>query len=233
MNGHPDSSRRRRRSATPGVRGVTRDVRRPWKVGKALSKSAPYMVRWKVAGEIATRTFATFTLADGFRSRLIGAMEEGQAFDIATGLPVSMLPHASEVRASWLTFCAGYVAARWDSAAAKTRDHITDSLATATLAMTDTAAARPAGGDLRRAFLWAVLPANKAAEPPADLQPVLRWLGEHCLPVRALADPAVARRVLYQLTLTLDGKPAAGDTLAAPSARSQHCRRARRPDRSA
>jgi hypothetical protein len=32
------------------------------------------------------------------------------------------------------------------------------------------------------------------------------------VPVRALADPAVARRVLYQLTLTLDGRPAAGDT---------------------
>jgi integrase len=113
---------------------------------------------------------------------------------------------------NWLDFCVGYVAARWDGAAAKTRDYITDSLATATLALTETAADRPAAGELRRAFLWAVLPANKDADLPVDLGSAVHWLGQHCLPVRALADPAVARRVLYQLTLRLDGQPAAGDT---------------------
>jgi integrase len=207
-----------RRDAVPGTRGRTHDVRRPWKIGRARSKTKPYMVRWKVAGEVTTRTFPTRALADSFRSRLIAALAEGQAFDIATGLPVSMLVAednpgpASGERTSWLRFCSSYVAVRWDGAAAKTRDYITDSLATATLAMTGTAPGRPAAAELRRAFVWAVLPGNTDAVPPADLQPAMRWLGQHCLPVRALADPAVARRVLHQLTLTLDGRPAAGET---------------------
>src|SRR5258708_23427892 len=49
---------------------------------------------------------------------------------------------------------------RWSSLAAKTRDSITDSLATAAIAMTDDEAAIDARA-VRQAFLWAVLPANK------------------------------------------------------------------------
>src|ERR1022692_2203128 len=124
-----------RRHGTPGSKGTTRDVRRPWKIGKANSKTRPYMVRWVVAGSVLTLTFATFALADGFRSDLIQAMGKGEAFDIATGLPDSMLDVKSA--RSWLDFCTAYVVARWDSAAAKTRDSITDSLATAAIAMVE------------------------------------------------------------------------------------------------
>ena len=45
--------------------------------------------------------------------------------------PVTMV--APRVNSNWLDFCTKYVAARWDGAAAKTRDSITDSLATAAL----------------------------------------------------------------------------------------------------
>jgi len=63
----------------PGSKGTTRDVRRPWKIGKANSKTRPHMVRWVVAGNVLTQTFATFALADGFRSDLIQAMSRGEA----------------------------------------------------------------------------------------------------------------------------------------------------------
>ncbi|MFB9830994.1 hypothetical protein [Actinoallomurus acaciae] len=46
------------RRGTPGSRGTTRDVRRPWKIGKAKSKTKPHMVRWVVAGGVFTSTFA-------------------------------------------------------------------------------------------------------------------------------------------------------------------------------
>lgn len=193
-----------------GTRGTTRDVRRPWKIGKANSKTKPYMVRWVVAGDVAARTFATHALADGFRSDLIQAMNRGEAFDIATGLPKSMLP--TRTAGTWLEFCTKYVAARWDGAAAKTRDSITDSLATVTVAMVESGHGRLGSRELRKAFLWAVLPANEHAHPPADLEEALRWLRERSLPLQALAEPPITRRVIHQLTVTLDGRPAAGDT---------------------
>jgi integrase len=199
-----------RRRGIPGSRGTTRDVRRPWKIGKANSKTRPYMVRWVVAGDVLTLTFATFALADGFRSDLMQAMGRGEAFDIATGLPDSVL--RIKAARTWFDFCRAYVIVRWNGAAAKTRDSIADSLATATIAMVEDGPDRPGSRELRRAFLWAVLPANSNAAPPAGLEVALRWLRERSLLLTALADPSVTRRVLHQLTITLDGRPAAGDT---------------------
>jgi hypothetical protein len=171
------------------------------------------MVRWMVAGDVATRTFPSATLADDFRSKLIRAVNQGEAFDIATGLPESLLPREPDRAAvSWLSFCADYVAARWAGSAAKTRDSMTDSLATAAIAMTDNSASQPSPQQVRRAFLWYILPANKESPPPPELADTVRWLRWHCLPTRALAEPRVARQVLHRITLQLDGRPAAGDT---------------------
>jgi integrase len=194
----------------PGSQGATRDVRRPWKIGKANSKRKPYMLRWVVAGRVVVKTFATYTLADSFRSELIGAMNRAEAFDIATGLPTSMLP--AKVSLTWLDFCIAYIAARWKAVAAKTRDAMTDSLATAALALVDDDVEQPERRELRRAFIWAVLPANNGAEPPPELKDTLHRLRKHSMPVGAIANPAITRRLLHQLTLTLDGQPAAGDT---------------------
>src|ERR1022692_1001552 len=168
-----------RRHGTPGSKGTTRDVRRPWKIGKANSKTRPYMVRWVVAGDVFTLTFATFALADGFRSDLMQAMGKGEAFDIATGLPESVL--RIKVARTWFDFCKAYVVVRWEGSAAKTRDSIADSLATATVAMVEDGRDRPGSRELRSAFLWAVLPANADAEPPGGLEAPLRWLRQRSL----------------------------------------------------
>ena len=200
-----------RRRAVPGSKGTSRDVRRPWKIGKANSKTKPYLVRWVVAGNVIVRTFATFALADSFRSDLIRAMAAGEVFDIATGLPASMLRTRASV--NWLDFCRDYMGVRWQDAAPKTRDSIADSLATAALAMIEDEEDRPADVALRRAFLWAVHPANKNEQPTDDLGEALLWLRQRSLPLKALDDPSVTRRVLHQLTITLSGQQAAGDTL--------------------
>jgi integrase len=213
MTANAGPAKGRRRGAVPGSAGTTRDVRRPWKIGKAKSKTKPYLLRWVVAGDVVVQTFPSFALADSFRSKLISALADSEPFDIATGLPVSMLPaKADDAAVDWLAFCTQYVASRWDNSAAKSRDSITDSLATAALAMTNVNAQRPPPADLRRAFLWAVVPANKDSDPPADLARSVAWLRSSSKPVRTLAEPQVARQVLHRLTLKLDGRPAAGDT---------------------
>ncbi len=207
------AGQRRRQAAS--ARKTTRDVRRPWKIGKARSKTKPHMVRWVVAGEVFTETFASFKLADGFRSGLIQAINAGEEFDVATGLPVAMLKSREEERAvdlSWLQFSKDYVAARWDEIAPKTRESIADSLATVTQVMVENRSDRPAPRDLRRALLWAVLPANAEAEPPKDIHDSLAWLDKHSQPLKAFSDPQVVRKAVHQLARTLDDKPAAGDT---------------------
>jgi integrase len=168
------------------------------------------MVRWVVAGDVFTSTFATFALADGFRSDLIRAMGKGEEFDVATGLPNSMIQ--IKKAKSFFDFCTAYVAVRWEGAAAKTRESITDSLAIAMLAMLEDGPARPADKDIRHAFLWAVHPANVEANPPPHLELALRWLKRRSLPLSSITDPAIVRRVYHRLTLTVEGKAVAGDT---------------------
>ncbi|WP_395110573.1 tyrosine-type recombinase/integrase [Actinomadura sp. SCN-SB] len=205
-----EDRKRAGRRGTPGSKGRTRDVRRPWKIGKAKSRTKPHMVRWVVAGEVCTATFPTYALADGFRSDLIQAMTRGEEFDVATGLPVSMLKVTAA--RTWFEFCKAYVAIRWDGTAAKTRESITDGLAMATLAMVEDGADRPPHRDIRRAFLWAVLPANSDTEPPRELLSALRWIRTRSRALKALSTPATARAVVHRLTVTLDGRPAASNT---------------------
>jgi integrase len=196
---------------------TTFDVR-VWKVGKARSKTAPHMVRWVVAGKVKTETFTAYALADSFRSELLSGLRRGEAFDVDTGRPLSMLRQQAQEEPepdplSWLDFCREYVAMRWDGAAAKTRDAITDSLATTTLALVERGAGRPSDSDLRIAFRWAMVPANHGAEPTKVMAPALGWLTKGCPPVASLSDPKTMRRVVDQLGLTLTGKQAAGDTM--------------------
>ncbi|MEW2358092.1 site-specific integrase [Spirillospora sp. NPDC029432] len=110
------------------------------------------------------------------------------------------------------SFCNAVSTADRDGAAAKTRDSITDSLATAMLAMVEDGADCPPYRELRTSFLWAVLPVNKDAEPPRELSAGLRWLRSRSRPLSALAVPEITRRVVRRLALTLDDKPAASDT---------------------
>ncbi|CAL9448178.1 hypothetical protein [Streptomyces sp. enrichment culture] len=73
-------------------------------------------VRWVVAGKRWREPFDTVALAEGFRSELIRATGKGEAFVVATGLPVS---HRSKAAAmSWYKFAVEYVDARGPSSVA-------------------------------------------------------------------------------------------------------------------
>ncbi|MEU0212152.1 hypothetical protein ABZ258_39055 [Streptomyces canus] len=142
--------------------GFSLDVRL-WKVSKAQSKTRPYQLRWKVGGKVSSATFATVALAESRRSELWQAMRRGEAFRIADGLPESEVraeATAEQVREElpWFAFCREYMAMRWPTAAAKTREGIADGLAAVTLALVEQEQKMPSPEELRLAFRWAVIP---------------------------------------------------------------------------
>ncbi|WTB44335.1 integrase [Streptomyces sp. NBC_00827] len=183
------------------------------------SKTAPYQLRWKVAGKVFHATFTTSALAESRRSELWQAMRRGEAFDVETGLPESELRAAAEKAKentrpdpSWWDFAREYMGVRWRTAAAKTREGLADSLATAALGMMGEGPGAPELEDVRRAVRWAVVPKHKDEEPPPELEKAYAWLAAHTLPLSALGDSKVVRDVHYRLSFRLDDKPAATDT---------------------
>ncbi|MFF3614646.1 tyrosine-type recombinase/integrase [Streptomyces sp. NPDC002580] len=204
---------RPRGSARPGY---SLDIRL-WKVTKTGRKSRPYRLRWVVAGQVHGNTFATSALADSRRSELWQAMRRGEAFHKESGLPESEVratAEAAEAKAPlrWFEFCRNYIAGRWRTSAAKSRESMADGLATVALAMVQRGEGSPEDTDLRLAFRWGIVPANAGEEPPAELQAAYEWLTTSDRPVLDLIDAKVFEDVQYRLTYRLDGVRAAGET---------------------
>ncbi|MGW4662258.1 hypothetical protein [Streptosporangium sandarakinum] len=93
------------------------DIRR-----NASSKTPSYEVRWKVGGKQKSKSFRTKALGDNFLSALRQAAKRGEAFDIATGLPESMVEAEKDAGPSFLNFAQSFMASRWLHSAARTRE---------------------------------------------------------------------------------------------------------------
>ncbi|MDU8994536.1 site-specific integrase [Streptomyces mirabilis] len=204
---------RPRGSARPGY---SLDIRL-WKVTKTGRKSRPYRLRWVVAGQVHGDTFATSALADSRRSELWQAMRRGEAFHVESGLPESEVRAAAEAADAkpplrWFEFCRKYIAGRWRTSAAKTRESMADGLAAVALAMVQRGEGVPDDTDLRLAFRWGIVPANAGEDPPAELQTAYEWLTTSDRPVLDLTDAEVFEDVQYRLSYRLDGVRAAGET---------------------
>jgi len=147
------------------------------------------------------------------RETLRGRLPGGQVFRITDGLPLSMSRELNEQ--SWFEFAQRYADMKWPHAAAKSRAGNADALASATFAMLPTDRGRPADAVLRRAMTgWAFNPKRRDTVKPADIERALKWLASNTVPVSRLDDPATLRRVLDQLALKMDGKPAAAKTFS-------------------
>ena len=160
-----------------------------------------------------SRTRRTKALAESFLSDLRQAAKRGEAFDVATGLPESMME--AKQATSWLAFVIAYLDAKWPHAAAKSRDGLTDSLATVTPALV-CRSPRTAGQGHAVARPEALLPlaCDRTKERPAEIAAALRWLEDASLPVKALQEARPSGRGLDAIALKLDGKPAAAATVA-------------------
>jgi integrase len=190
----------------------SRNVRvRAIQINTLARRKKSYTVRWVVESDPRSRTFSTRALADNFRSDLMQAINRGEAFDTDSGLPDSLVPSPEGV--SWLSFVRRYLDMKWPHAAAKSRDSLTESLATVTPVLVRDLAGRPDPTLLRQVLRrYELLPQSQQAERPADIAAALRWLQTASLPLSELNDPAVIRPALDALATQLDGRPTAATT---------------------
>ncbi|MFD5387580.1 tyrosine-type recombinase/integrase [Streptomyces sp. NPDC127074] len=169
-------------------------------------------LRWKVGDNPHSQTFRTKTLADGRRAELLTAVNNGERFDEATGLPLSELRKLNDV--SWYQHARDYIEMKWPAAPAKTRTGLAEAMASATPALVSTRRGMPDARQLRRAlYSWAFNVKRWTEDPPADVQRTLEWVERHAVPMSALDDPLLLRKVLTAFTVRLDGKPAAASVV--------------------
>jgi integrase len=188
---------------------TTYDVR-VWKTEKYQgSRVTTYSVRWKVEERRWRKSFRTAAQAESFRAELLAATRKGEAFDTATGRPVSVT--RSEKTVSWYDFACAYVDMKWKPAAATYRRGISEALTTATCALVSASRGKPDDKAIRAAlFRWAFNTARRDDPTRPDwVTDTLKWLAENTKTVSAFDEPAVVRAVLTALASRLDGGPAA------------------------
>lgn len=213
---------RRRTSYEVRIWGVSRIERarpaggpdRPRRRGGAGAVATSYRLRWSVAGERRSKTFTTRALADSKRAELVTAARRGEAFDVETGWPLSMLPTDSPT--TWWDWAGRFVETKWASLAPTSRRSVAEALTTVTLAMLDDTGRRPPDKALRAAmFGWAFNAPRRAAGPPPDrMREAVTWLDIHSRRLTDLEDPILARAVLDAIARKQDGTPAAATTTA-------------------
>ncbi|NJP96621.1 tyrosine-type recombinase/integrase [Nonomuraea sp. FMUSA5-5] len=172
-----------------------------------------FIARWRVAGKQKSKSFRTRGLANAFMSDLRQAAKAGEEFDVATGLPVSMLARASS-GPTFFEFAQAYVLRRWNTTAARTRE--TDAYALLTLipALVGKAPHRPTDEDLREVLrIHALLPEKRRADLTAAQTVALGWLERASLPLSELKEPQVLRVALDAISVTFAGSPAGANTV--------------------
>lgn len=187
---------------------------RVWSISRYRGKrGTTYTVRWIVAALRFQDTFPTRKLAESFRAKLLTAAREGVAFDEATGLPEPMA--RTKNSRSWYEHACAFVDMKWPNASPRHRKSIAESLATVTPALLASDRGKPHNSDLRHAlYTWSFNTTARRETPSDAVDRVARWVSANTLSVADLADPAVLRRALDSLAVTLDGKTAAPTTIA-------------------
>lgn len=192
----------------------------------AKGKVTSYRVSWFVGNENWKEPFKHFAQADAFRSELLTAARKGEAFDVATGRPIS---HGQkEPGPDWFTLATRYVDSKWPGASPNHRRGISESITDATEVLTTNASGAPNREHLREAMRWATsIRAHIVAadddgaigepQPPDDVASAVRWLQRNTVSMDAFADPktgpALARAVLERLNRRQDRKPAKASTV--------------------
>src|SRR5262245_18521658 len=89
-----------------------------------------YYVRWSVDGRPFKEPFKSAALAKSFRAELVRAVSKGEAFDVTSGLPVSIKRATDDM--SWYEFACAYVDMKWPGSAATTRRTVAEALTAVT-----------------------------------------------------------------------------------------------------
>lgn len=182
------------------------------------SKRASYEIRWRTASKRHSATRRTKALAEAFQSDLRQAAKKGEEFDVDSGLPDSMVAKEAvpepEPARSFLALAQEYVTRRWPHAAPKTRDGMTDALATVIPVLIKDQPGAPERETLRTALRqYILLPVDKRPEPSAQTTRVVQWLETASVAVTDLAEAKLVRCALDALTVNLDGTKAGANTI--------------------
>lgn len=171
-----------------------------------------YIARWHVGGQPKSLTFIAEPLAEAFLSDLRQAAKAGEDFDLATGLPPSMM--VPPPGPTLLPFAQDFLISRWPFTAPRTRETEVYALMQLLAAAVAEHPGPPRADVLRSALRdHALLPAARRTPLTEPQERALRWLQEASLPVTELGKPKVLRPVLAALAVNLDGRPAAPNTL--------------------
>ncbi|MBC7596973.1 MAG: tyrosine-type recombinase/integrase [Kineosporiaceae bacterium] len=174
-------------------------------------RGTTYTVRWKVDGKSWQKTFSTAKLADGHRSDLLTAARRGEKFDVATGLPRTMVPEVAAI--TWLDHATDFVRMKWPDAAPKYRKSLAESLTLITLSLVIPGGQQPDRADLRKClFRWAFTAAGANQPPPEGLREAASWVQTHSRPVSDLENSEVLRNTLEIMSKTLTGHAASDAT---------------------
>ena len=180
-------------------------------------KVTTYKVRWKVGPRVWREPFRTGAQADSFRSSLLTAARNGEAFSVTTGRPVSW--QRDETSVSWYAFVLDYTAAKWPYVSPNHRRGIAEALTDATEALLTSDDGPYSPGMLRQALrTWAFSARLRSSgEPPCEIAPVLAWLESNTVMLTQLAQggghgAAIVRRLLDRISRKQDGTLAAANT---------------------
>ncbi|WP_174564894.1 tyrosine-type recombinase/integrase [Actinomadura chibensis] len=181
-----------------------------WNVTVKKGRKRPYVLRWRVGGKVQTRPFTTQELAASYKSELIQAARRGEAFDIDSGLPESMIRAALSV--TWYRHARDYVDDRWDKVSAKQRISIAETLTAVTVALTTSHKGAPDSETLRNALRrWEYNKARRETDRPAEVAAALSWASRASVPLAHLAEFEGITLALGACARKLDG------TAASPS----------------
>jgi integrase len=191
--------------------GTTYNVK-IWKTSVYKGKrKTSHTVRWELDGKEYRAPFDTKALADAFRSELVSATRRGEAFDLATGRPVSNQSGASAV--NWYDFAVQFADAQWHRTGGNNRKNTAKALMATTVALLRTrpSAYRPV--DVRTALREFAFNARRREDASPEVATILKWVERNTLTMAAWEDPAKVEEVLRAVDSKLDGTRAAASSV--------------------
>lgn len=178
---------------------------------KGRKVPARYIVRWQINRTRFEKTYKIRAQADSFRSELLAAAKNGEKFDAAKGLPLSML--RASVRMTWFDFARKYVDLKWDDSAPKSRKSTADNLIAITRAVVANRPGEPAPSEVGRALRHAYNKIARGGVIDDDIEAATQWIADASPTVAELAEPATFRALIGALDRRRDGSRAAPDTV--------------------
>jgi hypothetical protein len=161
----------------------------------------PHLVRWVVDGQRFSLSFETRSQADWYRSRLVTAYKDGEAFDARTGEPASWQPALDELPV--FEWARQWIRQEWPDWAPRSRKAAVESLARFVPLVHDVKA--PPAPEGLRAYLTRTLNPASEVDDACDLE---KWLRRWGLSLGELNREVLAE-VVHKLGIGDKGQPLA------------------------